>query len=134
MRNSVRAYSSGTTYAPALTDGASIAKYGVRPFDIERVIPISSTWQSRVLADRADAGLEVGVGEVRPYTLAELDALLATGLLGPSVVRVRDDAHGELIDLDVSLFGEHVGDHAGRLARSLVTAICASTGTRSSRP
>jgi hypothetical protein len=51
----------------------------------------------------------VAVGEVRPYTTAELAALLSAGLAGPSTIRVRDDAHGELVDLELGLLGETVG-------------------------
>jgi hypothetical protein len=109
VRNSVRAYSSGTTFTPAVTDPGSIATYGPRPFDVERIVPAFATWADRVLKDRGDAGLDIGVGEVRPYTVAELDALLATQLGGPSVIRVRDDAHGELVDLDVGMIGARVG-------------------------
>lgn len=109
VRNSVRAYSAGTTWQPAATDKASLARYGPRPFDVERVVPGFATWSSRILADRGDAGLEVGLGDLRPYTVPELDALLATNLAGPSVLRVRDDAHGELIDLDVGMIGAKIG-------------------------
>ena len=109
VRNSVRAYSSGTTWAPAVTDAISIAKYGPRPFDVPRILPDLATFASRVLADRSDAGLEVAVGEIRPYTLDELDGLLETALIGPSTIRVRDDAHGEVIDLDLALVGATYG-------------------------
>jgi hypothetical protein len=109
VRNSIRAYSAGTTWQPAATDTASLALYGPRPFDVERVVPDFANWAARILADRADAGLDVAVGEVRPYTVAELAALLQTQLGGPSIVRVRDDAHGELVDLDVGLIGARVG-------------------------
>jgi hypothetical protein len=109
VRNSVRAYSSGTTWQPAATDPASVAVYGPRPFDVERVVPDFAGWSGKILADRADAGLDIAVGELRPYTQAELAAVLQTSLAGPSILRVRDDAHGELVDIDVGMIGARVG-------------------------
>lgn len=109
IRNSVRAYSSGTTFTPAATDPISTARYGPRPLDVERIVPAFATWSSRILADRSDAGLEVAIGELRPYTPAELAAILDLQLAGPAVVRVRDDAHGTLVDLDVGIVGAQVG-------------------------
>jgi hypothetical protein len=123
VRNSVRAYSSGTTWQPAATDAASIATYGPRPFDVDRVVPDFAVWAGRILADRADAGLELAVGQVRPYTVAELDALLATQLAGPAVIRVRDDAHGELVDLDVGMIGAQVGMTPAGWRWALVTLL-----------
>lgn len=123
VRNSVRAYSSGTTFTPAATDPGSVLKYGPRPFDITRVVPAFATWSSRILADRADAGLEIAIGEVRPYTLPELDALLDTQLLGPSIIRVRDDAHGELVDLETGMIGARVGVTPAGWRFGLVTLI-----------
>lgn len=109
IRNRVRAWSAASVWQPAAIDGVSIAKYGPRPFDLERIVPDFTTWAGRILADRADAGLEVAIGELRPYTVTELDALLAAQLLGPCIVRVRDDAHGEVIDLDLGMIGAQVG-------------------------
>jgi hypothetical protein len=109
VRNSVRAYSAGTTWQPARQDANSIRTYGPRPFDVDRVVPSFTTWADRILADRADAGLDIAVGELRPYTEAELAALLNTSLVGPSIIRVRDDAHGELVDIDVGMIGARVG-------------------------
>jgi len=109
VRNSVRAYSAGTTWQPARQDAASIRTYGPRPFDVERVVPAFTTWADRILADRADAGLDIKVGEIRPYDEGELAAMLATSLGGPSIIRVRDDAHGELVDLDTGLIGARLG-------------------------
>jgi hypothetical protein len=109
VRNKVRAYSSGTLWTPASIDGISIGTYGPRPYDVERVVPDFATWAGRILADRSDAGLELTIGEVRPYTPAELAALLGTALVGPSVIRIRDDEHGELVDLDVGVIGATVG-------------------------
>jgi hypothetical protein len=109
IRNTLRDYSSGTTWSAPVSDSISVAKYGPRPMDVDRVIPDFPTWSSRVLADRADAGLMIDVGQVRPYTLGELEALLGQTLAGPSVVRVRDDAHGDVVDLDVGWIGATVG-------------------------
>jgi hypothetical protein len=123
VRNSVRAYSSGTTFAPAVIDGVSMSTYGPRPLDVQRVVPDRATWASRILADRGDAGLEVAVGEVRPYTPTELAALLQMGLDGPAVIRVRDDAHGDVVDLDVGLIGATVGISPAGWRFQLVTMI-----------
>jgi hypothetical protein len=109
IRNSIRAYNAPGAFGPAVVDGVSRGRYGPRPLDVERVVPDFATWAGRILADRADAGLEVGAGTIRPYTPAELEALLAGTLAGPSVVRIRDDAHGELVDLDVGMIGATVG-------------------------
>jgi hypothetical protein len=109
VRNSVRAYSAGTTWQPARTDPISIRLYGPRPFDVQRVVPDFATWADRILADRADAGLDIAVGEVRPYTESELAALLNTSLQGPAIIRVRDDAHGEIVDIDVGMIGARIG-------------------------
>jgi hypothetical protein len=123
IRNSVRAYSAGTTWAPAIVDAVSIGKYGPRPFDIDRVVPDRATWAGRILADRSDAGLEVGVGIIRPYTVAELGELLATQALGPAVVRVRDDEHGDPIDLELSSIGATVRVTPVGWSFALVTAL-----------
>jgi hypothetical protein len=109
IRNSVRAESSAGVFAPAIVDAVSVNKYGPRPFDVQRVVPDRATWAGRILADRADAGLEIAVGELRPYTIEELAALLSMRLAGPSIVRIRDDAHGEIIDLDLGTIGSTVG-------------------------
>jgi hypothetical protein len=105
IRNRVRAYSSGTTWSPYSDDVPSIAKYGARPLDVDRVVPDFANWSTRILADRADAGLAVTLGEVRPYTGAELDALLSMRAAGPSIVRVADADHGTPIDDRVGLVG-----------------------------
>ena len=123
IRNRIRAYSSGTTWSAPVADAISTARYGPRPLDVDRVLPDLATWAGRVLADRSDAGLEVGVGQVRPYTPAELEALLAAALDGPSVVRIRDDAHGELVDLDVGMIGATVGITPAGWRHALVTFI-----------
>jgi len=109
IRNSVRAESSVGVWAPAITDAVSVARYGPRPFDVQRVVPDRATWAGRILADRGDAGLEIVAGEVRPYDQAQLAALLDMRHRGPSIVRVRDDEHGELIDLDLGTIGSTVG-------------------------
>lgn len=109
IRNAVRSWSSPSTFGTPLKDAGSIAKYGERRLDVARVVPNAATWAQRILDDRADAGLEVTLGEVRPYTNAEL-ALLLDGMLdGPARLRVRDDDHGELVDLLVAVIGGAVG-------------------------
>lgn len=109
IRNSVRAESAAGVWAPAIIDGFSKDKYGPRPLDVQRVVPDRAVWADRILADRGDAGLEVAIGELRPYDLAELAALLDMRHRGPSIVRVRDDEHGELVDLDLGTIGSTVG-------------------------
>jgi hypothetical protein len=123
IRNRIRAYSSGTTWSAPISDGVSVQRYGPRPLDVDRVVPDLATWAGRILADRADAGLEVGVGMIRPYTPAELASLLSGILAGPSVVRVRDDAHGELVDLDVGMIGATVGVTPAGWRFSLVSMV-----------
>ena len=106
IRNRVRAYSAlPSTWQPYQDDAASIARYGARSLDVDRVVPDFATWSGRILADRADAGLDVTLGEVRPYSLAELLALLAIGTTGPQVVRVADSDHGTPIDDSVGIVG-----------------------------
>jgi len=109
IRNTVRSYSSGTTFGAPVKDVGSIAKYGERRLDVTRVVPNAATWAQRILDDRADSGLEVTVGELRPYDAAELALLLNGALGGPAVIRFRDDAHGELVDLSIALIGRAVG-------------------------
>jgi len=123
IRNRIRAYTSGTTWSAPVSDDVSVNRYGPRPLDVDRVLPDLATWSSRVLADRADAGLGLDVGTIRPYTPAELDALLAGTLAGPSVVRVRDDAHGEPVDLDAGMIGATVAVTSGGWRWELVTMI-----------
>jgi hypothetical protein len=123
IRNSVRSYSSGTTYGAPLKDAASINRYGERRLDVPRIVPNAAVWAQRIVDDRADAGLEVTLGEVRPYDLIELAALLDGANAGPQVLRVRDDAHGELIDLDVAPIGGAVGVTANGWRWRLVTSI-----------
>lgn len=121
VRNSIRAYTAGTTWSAARTDPVSAAKYGPRPFDAARVVPSFATWADRILADRADAGLAITAGEVRPFTLPELAYLL--GLDGPEVVRVRDDEHGPVIDYDAGVIGATLGVTAHGWRWRLVTTI-----------
>jgi hypothetical protein len=109
IRNSVRTWSSPSTFGPAVTDPVSIRKYGERRLDVARQVPSSSTWSARILADRADSGLEVTIGELRPYTAAELALLLSGAIDGPAALRIRDDDHGELVDLTVAIIGGSVG-------------------------
>jgi hypothetical protein len=123
IRNTIRAYSSGTTWAAPIVDAVSKARYGPRPFDVDRIVPDRATWAGRILADRGDAGLEIAVGTVRPYTLAELEGLLRMALDGPSVIRIRDDEHGEPIDLDVGMIGAAVTITPAGWAWRLVTMI-----------
>jgi hypothetical protein len=123
IRNSVRAWSSTSVFAPAAIDSVSIQRYGPRPLDVERVVPNLATWTSRILADRADAGLGLALGEIRPYTAIELEALLDAELLGPAHVNVRDDSHGEVIDLDVATIGGSHGITPGGWRFQWVTMI-----------
>lgn len=123
VRNSVRAYSAGTTWQPAAIDSVSQGRYGPRPFDVERVVPAFATWSAAILQDRSDAGLEVAIGELRPYTAAELDALLTSALAGPCTVRVRDDAHGDVIDLDLGWIGSLVAVTAAGWRWQLTTML-----------
>jgi hypothetical protein len=109
IRNAVRSWSATDTFGAPLKDAGSINKYGERRLDVARVVPNAATWAQRILDDRGDAGLEVTLGELRPYTAAELAILLDDAMSGPSVVRVRDDAHGELVDLSVAMLGGAVG-------------------------
>ena len=109
IRNSVRSWASANTFGSSVTDPASIRRYGERRVDVPRIVPNASTWSSRILADRADAGLQVTLGEVRPYTLDELAQLLQAGLDGPSTVDVHDDEHGTPVDLALALIGTRAG-------------------------
>ena len=123
IRNRVRAWSAPDVWTPYQDDVASLAKYGARPLDVERAVPDFAAWSARVLADRADAGLAVTLGEVRPYDLVELAALLDIGLTGPQVVRIADADHPPPIDDSVGIVGT-----AGRVTSAgwsfrFVTAI-----------
>lgn len=121
VRNSVRAYSSGTVWQPARVDPISKAKYGPRPFDVERVVPDFANWGDRILADRADSGLEIAIGEVRPFDVPQLAALLS--LTGPATVRVRDDEHGDLLDFDAGVIGATIAVTANGWRWQLVTTV-----------
>lgn len=123
IRNSIRSYSSGTTFGPPLRDPNSIRAFGERRLDVPRIVPDAATWAARILSDRADAGLEVTLGEVRPYTLAELALLLEGASDGPSALRVADDSHGEPVDLQVAVIGAGVGVTANGWRFRLVTMI-----------
>ena len=105
IRNAVRAWSAPDVDTAPVSDVASIATYGTRLLAVDRVVPAFPDWSARILADRAGAGLSVGLGEVRPYTAAELALLLALNIDGPAVVRVRDEDHGPLIDQNVGAIG-----------------------------
>jgi hypothetical protein len=123
IRNTVRAYSSGTTWTAPAQDTLSMQRYGPRPFEVTRVVPGFPAWSAAILQDRAGAGLEVAVGEIRPYTPAELADLLVTGLGGPSTVRVRDDEHGDPIDLDLGMIGATIGVTPAGWRFALVTML-----------
>jgi hypothetical protein len=105
IRNRVRAWSAPSVWAPYVDDGPSLIRYGARPLDVDRVVPDFANWSARILADRADAGLAVTLGEVRPYSASELDALLAIRTAGPQIVRIADSEHGTPIDQDVGIVG-----------------------------
>jgi hypothetical protein len=109
IRNAVRTYVSGTTFGAAVKDDPSIRRYGERRLDVPRIVPDAATWSARIIADRADAGLQVVLGELRPYTAAELALLLQGELDGPAALRVRDDDHGELVELTVAVIGGSAG-------------------------
>lgn len=109
VRNAVRTYTTGTTYGTAVQDGPSINRYGLRRLDVPRIVPSAALWSQRILDDRADAGLQVRLGEVRPYTELELAALLDGQMTGPAVIRVHDDDHGEPVDVDVAILGGSIG-------------------------
>ena len=50
VRNSIRAYSAGTTWAPAITDGVSIGTLrAATSFDVERVVPDRATSAGRTV-------------------------------------------------------------------------------------
>lgn len=123
IRNSVRSYSSGTTFGPALTDPNSIRAFGERRLDVARIVPDAANWAQHILDDRSDAGLEVTLGEVRPYTAAELALLLEGAADGPSALRVADDSHGEPVDLTVAVIGAAVGVTANGWRFALTTMI-----------
>jgi hypothetical protein len=123
IRNAVRWYSSGTTWAAPLKDAVSVARYGERRLDVARIVPNAAVWAQRILDDRADSGLEVTLGELRPYTDAELLTLLNGAYNGPAALRVRDDAHGELVDVTVAVLGQSVGITAGGWRFRQVTMI-----------
>jgi hypothetical protein len=123
IRNTIRAYSSGTVWQPAALVGPSIQRYGPRPYEVQRIVPGFPAWSAAILQDRSDAGLEVAVGEIRPYTPAELDSLLSTALLGPSTVRIRDDEHGDPIDLDLGMIGATLGVTPAGWRFALVTML-----------
>jgi hypothetical protein len=108
VRNRVRAYSAGTTWSAYQDSAPSIARYGARPLDVDRVVPDFANWSARILADRSDAGLSVTLGEVRPYDAAELAALLGIWTLGPQVIRVADADHPPPIDDSVAIIGTAV--------------------------
>lgn len=109
IRNSVRSWASANTFGAAVKDPGSLAKYGERRLDAARIIPAASVWAQRILDDRADSGLEVTLGELRPYNNVELALLLDGELDGPARLRVRDDDHGELVDLTVAIIGGAAG-------------------------
>lgn len=108
IRNSVRAQSGGVFTDP-IVDTASQALYGPRPFDVPRLPPDLANWSARILADRADAAYTVALGELRPYSADELALIVELGLQGASSVRVRDDAHGPLIDYTADIVGAQIG-------------------------
>jgi len=108
IRNQVRAWSAANTPTATVPDAASVGKYGGRLFAADRIVPAFSTWASRILADRAGAGLSVDLGTVRPQSETELDRLLSIASVGPCIVRVRDDSHPPVIDQDVAVVGASV--------------------------
>jgi hypothetical protein len=108
IRNTVRAWSAVNVTAPAKVDGPSVQRYGQRLLDVQRVVPNRDVWAQRILDDRAGSGLGISLGEVRPYSATELDAMLTMRGQGPSTVRVYDDDHPPTTDLDVGIIGGNV--------------------------
>ena len=89
IRNSIRSWASASTYGAALKDAASINRYGERRLDVARIVPNAAVWAQRILDDRADAGLEVTLGELRPYTALELGVLLGRARRSGRAARAR---------------------------------------------
>jgi hypothetical protein len=108
IRNGVQAWSAPSVKTAVVKDGPSVYRYGLRTFAVERVVPDFATWSGRILADRAGAGLSVLLGEVRPYSDAELQLLLGLAVAGPQIIRVRDEDHPPLIDQTVGAIGARV--------------------------
>jgi hypothetical protein len=123
IRNAVQAWSAPDVPTVPATDVASIATYGQRMLAVDRVVPAFPDWSARILADRAGAGLSVDLGEVRPYTVAELGQLLRINVDGPQVVRVRDEDHGPVIDRTVGAIGGLVRVTAAGWSFDLVAMI-----------
>ena len=86
----VRAWSapSVVTAAVSATTLSVIASTARGRFDVDRVVPDFATWSARILADRADAGLAVTLGEVRPYDAGRAARAARPRPTGPQVVRV----------------------------------------------
>jgi hypothetical protein len=108
IRNGIRAWSAPSVNTAVLSDQPSVNRYGLRTFAVDRVVPDFATWSSRILTDRAGAGLAVKLGEVRPYDVAELQLLLGLATAGPQIVRVRDEDHPPVIDQTVGAIGASV--------------------------
>lgn len=109
IRNAIRTWSAANTFGATVKDQPSINKYGERRLEVPRIVPAASTWSTRVLADRADSGLQIVLGELRPYNAVELALILEGELDGPAALRVRDDDHGELVELTVAVIGGTAG-------------------------
>ena len=82
IRNVVRSWSATSVFGTPVRDDVSVAKYGERRIDAARIVPNAAVWAQHILDDRADSGLEVTLGELRPYTEAELGILLDDAMSG----------------------------------------------------
>ena len=108
IRNAIQAWSAPSVLTALVKDQPSVNRYGARTFLAERVVPDFANWSAHILTDRAGAGLGVKLGEVRPYTVAELEMLLGLAVAGPQTVRVRDEDHPPVIDQTVGAIGAAV--------------------------
>lgn len=123
IRNAVRAWSAANVQTAVVSDQPSVTRYGLRLLAVDRVVPAFASWSAAILADRAGAGLSVGLGEVRPYSTTELADLLSFAITGPASVRVRDEDHPPLIDQVVGAIGASVRVTASGWSFNLVSMV-----------
>ena len=102
--NLVRAQDTAGEWMTPSENQASQDFYGNRPLEIPRPHPNHAQYGADVLADRAWSSYELDVPEVRPLTLDELGRVLSVNG-EPQAIRVRDDAHGPLVDLVANVYG-----------------------------
>jgi hypothetical protein len=123
--NVVAARPAATTWTE-VRDAESVARYGERRLDRDRVTPNTAWWVANVLADRLEASLDYAPRTLRLRDALDLEALVTAGMV--DTVRVAVESAVPQVDVSAALLGLtlHVDPESGYSA-DVVAYVPAST-------